>query len=698
MSTPVTQNQQKDFTRIPSYITSDGRIVKNDDDLLQYLYHSVESAKTFLRSNRGWRVAEINREIILGGSPRDENLSKVTRLNINKLRRQGNEIIGNAANIRPNFGIRTAKSDTSATDKAATYEELRDFWWRERAVDSTFKEAVTEAANSIGYIFQWPEYDCVTGQVEIQAYALNYKEVFPYQMGPDNDLDKAYSVTVWREMPIAEFREKFPAHAESINPSRNSPSYLGKAFENAAKKFKKGLRGILDWGLDRKANGVSGPTFPTVDVFYTFTRDETINRSDEPIRMGTLLNGDLAGHDSYEVPPLNENKDNYKDAKLFPFRRLTIWTHNRIIQDGPPKWITFSLPVADLRFKRIPKEFLSIGILNDGRSLENALNEMLNSIYERIYARANFPIAYDETLSKQVKHLLKTKGLKGLIGKGLEMNLRLQSTPLRALFDKDLFGIDQYEFQVITSLMELLDYVVGTNDFSNLQRKNQIPAADTLEAFVQSMGVLTVDHEREISRGVAKFGKIWLQFAPQVYTLKRRITVVGSNAVDVKDMDYDPESTVPKLDPKAEGKPYWKRLKEHLAKYNLVSIPGSMQERQSVTNKLTLLQMLKSGVPISTRKLYDTFIGDGNYDKVREEWVNEQTENAKLAAKIRAEVEAIAQNSKSPESGGLVQQVMSALQQQDTSKEGRPNEDRTLPRQEIKRDEDGVQRATNATN
>lgn len=688
---------QEDFTKIPPYINDNGDIISNDSKLLDYLHHSVESSKTFLRSNRAWRIAEINRELLLGGDKNIEGLSSKIKLAIRKLRRQGREIVGNAANIKPNFSIRTAKSDTSGNDKAATYEELKDFWWRDREVDGTFKESATEAANSIGYVFLWPEYDCITGQVEIQAYAKNYKEVFPYQMGPDNNLDKAYSVTIWSEMPIAEFREKFPAYANSVDASRTAPSYLGKAFQ-AVKNKVKGLRGILDRGLDRSTNKVVNPSFPMVDVFYTFTRDESLNRSNKTVRMGTLLQGELAGHDSYEVPAYDVTIGNEKDAKLFPFRRLTIWTANQILSDGPPKWITFNLPVADLRFERVPKEFLGMPILNDGRTLEETLNEMINSIYERIYSKAKFPIGFDEALPPQVKNAIRKGGIKALVGKGLEMNLRTAIAPIKALFDKGLFDIDGNEFQVITSLMELLDYIVGTNDFSNLQRKNQVPAADTLEAFVQSMGVLSVDHEREMSRGVAKLGRIWLQFAPQVYTLKRRITVVGANAVDVKDMDYDPENLVPKLDPKAEGKPYWKRLKEHLQKYNLVSIPGSMQERQSVTNKLTLLQMLKSGVPISTRKLYDTFIGDGNYDQVREQWVAEQKENAVLAANIRAEVEKIAQAGQSPESGGLVQQVMAALQNQNTMMEGRPPTNNSSPRQEIKTDSDGTQRITSATN
>jgi hypothetical protein len=564
----ITNKTNKDYTRIPPYINSIGNIINNDEELLQFLHHALESSKTFLRSNLGWRVAEINREILNGSDKKLEGVSRGSRIVVNKLRRQGREIVGNAANIRPNFNIRTAKTDESASDKAATYEDLRDHWWRDREVDATFKEAVTEAANSIGYIFQWPDYDCVSGQVEIQSYAKNYKEVFPYQMGADNNLDKAYSVTVWCEMPVAEFREKFPAFADSIKPDRAAPSYLGKAF-NRARNIANGIRGILDRGLDRKADAITSPSFPTVDVFYTFTRDDTINKSDKSIKMGTLLNGDLAGHNSYEVPPYDANKDNRKEAKLFPFRRLTIWTKNQILQDGPPKWITFHLPVTELRFNRIPKEFLGMGILNDGRSLEEAINEMLNSIFDRITARANFPIAYDKSLPNHVKQILKKKGLKGLIGKGLEVDMRMAVNTIKELFDKGLFEITQYEFQVITSLMELLDYVVGTNDYSNLQRKNQVPAADTLEAFVQSMGVLSVDYEREISRGVAKFGKVWLQFAPQVYTLRRRIVVVGSNAVDVKDLDYDPESTVPKLDPKAEGIPYWKRLKSHLEKYNL---------------------------------------------------------------------------------------------------------------------------------
>lgn len=691
----MSSNVKRDFTRLPSYINSDGSFASNDSDLLQTLHHHIESSKSFLRANKTWKIAEVNREILRGGDKYLEGVSNENKIIVGKLRRQGREIIGNASNIRPNFTIRTAKTDQSATDKAATYEDLKDHWWRDRFVDVTFKEGIQEAASCIGYLWQWPEVDPVTGQIEIQVHAKSYKEVFPYQIGADNNLDKAYSVTIWCEMPLAEFREKFPEYA-NISATRSAPTYLTKKARKSSAQTS-GLRGILNRGLDRKTDTIADPSFPTIDVFYTFTRDNSYNDTDKDILMGTLVDGDLAGHDSYKVKPYSETKS-VKESKLFPFRRLTIWTHNQILHDGPPKWITFKLPIAEFRFERLAKEYLGVPITNDGRSLEDAINQMINSIYTRAKARAQFPIGIDEGLNKKVLRLLEKRGLLALVGKAIKMDFRRVNKPIQALFDKDLFAIEKHEFEIIKDLYELLDYVVGTNDFSNLQRKNQVPAADTVEAFVQSMGVLSVDHEREIAFGIARFGQIWLQFAPQVYNLKKRITIIGANAVDIKDLDYDPENLVPSLNPKAEEKPYWKRLREHLDKFNLLAQPGSMQERQSVTNKLTLLQMLKSGVPISTKKLYNTFINDGRYDEVRDEWKTEQEENAILAAKIRKEVEAIAGAGGSPEGGNLMQQFLAAMQQQKTMNEGRPSTDRTLPRQEVKTDEDGVTRATNATN
>lgn len=681
---------------IPSYINSDGSFANNHTEVLNHLEHVLESSKAFMRSNRTWKVAEICRKLLFGDDRLLRAFDKVGVIEINKLRRQMREIIGNAANIRPNFSIRTPKSDNTASDKAATYEELKQHWWYDRFVDRTFKEAIQEASAGLGYMFLWPKRDPNTGKIEIQAKALSYKEGFPYQIAANNNIDSAYSFTVWCETPIAEFREEFPTF-KYLKEDRNAPTYIGKRFKNATNAYG-GIRGHLRRGVEKRTDSVIDPSFPTKDIFYTWTRDNTINKSGKVVRMGTLLKGDLAGHESYEVPTLNEDMSNIEEARLFPFRRLTIWTKEAILYDGPPKWITNCVPVADFRFERLPKEYMGVPIPNDGRNLEDTINRLITSIVDRIHASANFPIGIDESLPKHVVKILEKKGLRGLVGKAVRLSFRFVNKPIQALFDKDLFKVERHEFEIITSLMELQDYVTGTNDYSNLQRKNQVPAADTQEALVQNLGVLSVDHEREISLGILRFGRIWLQLAPQVYTLNKRISVVGANAVDVKDMDYDPENIVPSPDPKAQGKPYWKRLVEHLEKFSLFAVPGSLQERQSTTNKLTLLQLLKSGGRIADEEIYDKFIGDGRFKEVKDKWTEEQKEKARLAAEIRKEVEAIASAGMSPEGGPLIQQISQLLGQQNTMNEGRPPSNATPPRMEIKNDEDGVQRSTSATN
>lgn len=694
----------RDLTQLPSFINEKGDFVRNDTELLRTLYHHLESSKTFLRSNKAWKVAEINRKILHGDDKTWGDLSHTGKIEINKLRRQGRETVGNAANIRPNFSIRTPKNDEASKDKSATYEDLKEDWWQRLFVDRTFKEATHEAACSIGYLWLYPKKDPNTGYWDIFPEALDYTQVYPYQIPADNNLDKAGSVTVRIEMPLAQFREEFPQYANSISPDRSAPSYMGKGFAKATTRVK-GLRGMLRRGLERSSENIADPSFPTVDVFYTWSRDLTINDTDKEINMGTTNSrGELVGSWSYKVPSTKDTEKtrSQRECRLFPFRRLTIWTWGQVLFDGPPMWICFGVPVAEIRFERLPKEYLGVPILNDGRSLEAAINQMMNSIRQRVEARAKFPIGIDEAwaqANKQTMFSLQRNGLMALIGKGIKMNFRLlaQGKPIQALFDKDLWAVEQHEFEIIKSLMELQDYIVGTNDFSNLQRKNQLPAADTQEALIQSLGVLSVDYEREISLGVARFGRIWLQFAPQVYTLKRRLTLVGSSALDIRDIDYDPESLIPKQDPMADDKPYWVRLKEHLEKFNLIAMPGSLQERQSITNKLTLLQMLKSGVSIPSKKLHRAFINDGKEDEDRVEWEKEQEANALLAARIRLEVEKITGAGGSPEGSGLIQQLVSALQLQNTSREGRPPSNEAPPRQEIKTDQDGTSRATSAT-
>lgn len=700
----MTDNFLQNQYKMPSYINPDGSFANNHVAILACRDNMIESSKAFLRANRTWKIIEDCRKILQGDDKLLNNLSRDFKIEISKLRRQGREIIYNVTNIKPGFEVRTASSNEKAQKESNMYDKLKEDWWYSRNVNSIIEEATTEAASGIGHLFVWPKRDPNTNTWEITPEAKNYKEVFPYQIPADNDLDKAYSITVWCEVPYAQFCEEYPEWAHTVMPDRTAPTYLGKTF-NRAKQYASGIADVIRRKRNEKIESLGEPSFPMVDLFYTFTRDNTINTSGKDIMMGTLLfsesgEPELAGHDSYKVQSYTPDK-NIEDCKLFPYgRRLTVTTNTHVLNDGAPKWLCDCVPVVDLWFERLPKEYIGVPVLNDGRSLENAINKMINSIKDRINGAAEMPLAIADDLPKAVLARIEARGIKGLIGRAIRMNFRLPQNPIKALFDANLFQIKKEEFEVIKALQDLQEYIVGTNDQSNLARLGQMPAADTQEALAASQGVLSQSHDEEISKGLMKFAHIWLQLAPQVYTLEKRISILGPDGIKLEDvMDYEPTSIIPSLDPISQGVAYWKRLRNHLKQFRLFGRATSFQERQSVTNKLVLLQVQKAGGTISDRKIYDKFIGDGKYEETLEEWKKEQQMKAELAAAIRVQVEGIQQAGGvgvSPEVMGILR-GMGLMNQQSTLGQGQPSSNETLPRLEMKHDQDGVPRSTNAT-
>jgi len=143
-----------------------------------------------------------------------------------------------------------------------------------------------------------------------------------------------------------------------------------------------------------------------------------------------------------------------------------------------------------------------------------------------------------------------------------------------------------------------------------------------------------------------------MNFAPQVYTLKRRLQILGKEKLRPEDVDYDPSTIAPVSIPN-DSRPSWKILQEYMKNFSVYIAPNSIQERNSYMKKLALLQVQKAGGTISDRAIYDAFVGDDNYNQMRAEFFEEQEKKALAAAAIQIKVELlqkqIAQGTNPPE-------------------------------------------------
>lgn len=723
----------------PSPITPNG-VFKNwdkDDELKEFIDTGLENGKSYLRAQRAWTKADLGMGILYGDSFR-KSLPGLSNLEIHKSRRQAREAIANQSDIRQTWRIRTTKGKDDSDEINERYQvqinnlnNLSEDWWSRLEVSSTVKLAQQYAAGAgTGYVFLWPDYHPITGEIDIIPMALDHKSVLVSHIAKDGDLNKCYRVDIRLEMPLPLAHKKFPDHMEMICADTGVPSWTARNYDPVGPKV---WKGIIDWvGRQKKKVRESQDDkspFPTANIIYTFIDDQSINTSGRTVGMGEIPNA----HWYYEVPSLykedgsinqvgtnvfDQVKD-YKgdvtgtqermrdlipdDCKMYPKGRLIISCKSGIIKDGPPRWGIFrQIPVAQCYFDKVAGEFLGFPVTMDSDKLGQAVDRMARAFEDSVLGRINPPIGVDESLPDPERKKIQALGLRGLIGKSIYYSTRIIQKAITPLVDASYFTIESNAMAFAQALKTEQDYLAGTNDFSWAQKLKQMPADDTQESFMKSQGVLTWDQSREQEKFFHSLGMIFLNFAPQVYTLKRRLQILGTDFIKYEVVDYSPDSIAPD-DVENDSRPSWKILQEHMKNFSVYVTPNSIQERNSYTRKLALLQCQKAGVTIPDSMIYDALIGDDKFNQARVHYFEEQEKKAIAAARINGIVQQIMQAIQSasqpqgqPTNGNGAQQnpqieqmlgeIMSKLGSSQTNQEGRPSSDNAPARIELKSD------------
>lgn len=695
----------------PCYITNNGDLATDTDkDIVEWHRQEVEKSKNFLRSQRGWKSADLCMRIYYGDDDTTRPIGKLSTLSIKKLRRQAREAIANASNIRPRWKTQ-AREEYAQT--AEIYNKRRDAWFYCQFIDRYIKEALQWAGGATtGYLMLWPEPDLrKNGRIDIMPKVLSHKNVFPFHASADSRIETVYGISAWFEMALPEAHEKWPENMDIIKADRDVPSYFAGRFETTKRKW----RGVVDWITNSKQKNAEFSPYPVADIFFTWVRDATVNTSGHELLLGEpgaaysysvpslfdinkkqnkVLNGRVVSSDEPEYNDKSARFITRKECKLFPNMRLMITTNYGVIYDGPPMWICNRPPLTWFKFEEVPQEWLGISLIRDGIKAERSANNMLRAIEDSVVGKIQPPIAINENLPKSVIAQLQGN-VRYMIGKVFKYNTMQTDKALVPLLDHEYFNIDKSAVELIKFLHEMSDYQMGTSDFNAWQRLKQLPAADTQESMIQNLGILATDHERTIERSILEMADIWQQFAPQVYTTDELITTLGKDGISEETWDFQASSLFPKKSPN-DNRSLNQRLVDHMKIFSIYASPHSIQERMSITRKLTLLQLAKGFVRMSEKKIYNEFIDDGQYQQNISDYDAEQLNKIKAAAALEMELAKVRQAA-DPQNQ-LVSRMLDEVRGTGTNGEGRPPSNTAPPRLEGKSDNNGVPRSTLATN
>jgi hypothetical protein len=157
---------------------------------------------------------------------------------------------------------------------------------------------------------------------------------------------------------------------------------------------------------------------------------------------------------------------------------------------------------------------------------------------------------------------------------------------------------------------------MGVADASAMARARQLPSGDSVEKIMESLGPLVKDMSRNMEESIRAVGELWKSNFFQFYTASRRMQLLGPDGLTQEDYDYEPGNLIPssstvedmrEMGITSEGVPYFERAKWHKDNFTFSVTPYSLHELNSMTRRLFILQLSKSGFPMDWWTMAEMF-------------------------------------------------------------------------------------------
>lgn len=616
--------------------TSEGRI-------LGWCAESIQEGQAWLKSQRGY--GDMRKALdIISGKPLNDGADYRSRLSTNRLKRNVREVIGTLSDIRPLWGYHsdnaafTAQAEMMNKVTRAIY--LQNFW------DRDIRKALQYAAACCtGYIR--PVYSRElggTGEGDIRLKTYGAPSVLPVQMPSDNDIQKAYAVTIEDEMPIWQGHAMWPEFQDKLRPSSNMFWYAQELkIPQSANMFKR------IWG--KATTGSSGQAELLLSVRYTYIVDLAINMTDRMIPMGEV---GTSWH--YIVPYLGQDipagldkngnisfrKATTTDARLYPRRRLLIHTENALLYDGPSFDWHGKVPLVPFCVDDWPWEGIGYSLIRDGWQQQVAIDELDRGIMDINRARLNVSLAFDtNAVSKREAQRydpMEPRSRIGFDGSQVEKPFQLP-IPMEVLTVPGQIP----EFR--THLEDTMDHQMGIKDIMGLAKARASGGSgNEMEKLMEASGPIVKDISRTMERSMRDLGEMIKYNVLQYYTSSRVMRLVGPDGITPQTFDYDPDSLIPShLEGESPDAPSlhtkMERAKNFANALTFFITPNSLHAITQMSRQLLYLQLKKANFPMDSRTIAEAMdipnFGnkpDGN--TVLERWINEQEMQLELASRM----------------------------------------------------------------
>lgn len=505
------------------------------------------------------------------------------------------------------------------------------------------RKALQWAGLGRGYMGQKWSLDLAgNGKPKIHFPVYGPFEVLPEQLPADNDIQKAYAVTIIEPMPIWEAHARFPEFQEFLEPiSRYDWKTYGTSLSENRLSF------YDRWRFGGTAKDGDWIT-RYCEIRRTFVRDLSINRSGRTLQMGTPGSswgyvvpsvGDLL----VSINPFNGMPESRKatedDCKIYPQLRMMVTSPTVPIpmyDDTAFDWHG-QIPVVQYDVNDVPWTPFGHSMIHGVASLVRARRDLISLNDQTVKINTDPPLGWDFQSGVKPEQLTKLKllesqgtriGTKGDPGKAMKSILpEGQRTT----------GENWKDLEMLSA--EIKD-AMGLTDIASLRDLKMNISGDSFEKILENLGPIAKGLARTIGGANGKHATMLMSNIAQYISVDELIDMIGPSGVAIETYDSDPQSLVPAYLPgelQAGESKFHKRerAKWLLAKIHVISTPEQLLNITQMQERMIYMFLFQKGAKLPTRTYMEKF-GISDYETQYEEWKNEQISEAEWKIEVQA--------------------------------------------------------------
>lgn len=585
-----------------------------EDDKLEYCNHAIAKGLSFLRAQPAYADVDKGRAIVHAMETYSEAIpDKLSHVRVPRLKRQIREIVATLSNLRPTWDY-VSNNPYMYESQANVLNKLHRAWYYGEEVDRSIRQALQFAAvEGTGYLYLTWEKPLRASTGRIKLTPLGAMQYIPFQQSLDNKVQNAEVGIICTEIPVARARRLY--HKPDLQPTNTTATNLvkGGIRELITNVMSPYLRAS---GPNRRRQSESNT--PTVNIYHLYIKDDSINKSGQPVKMGEFNSkGEPATSFSYIVPSLNDpiptgryfptdqinpmtnepvleaetRPAEAADCLLYPNLRLIMCTPDEILYDGPSMWWHAQIPVVRFRFDDWPWNFLGFSLVRDTWRLEESINSRLRARDDSANARLNPAIMYDSRMSEEFD-----KNFTPRIPGGRIVKPPMTDKPVELVVPIETYTVPALTETEISEDEKRLDFLLGVSQLDELMRLKQIPQSDSLDKLIGAGSSIIIDLARNMEASIRELGEMWKAMAFQYNTTAMRLRLLGEDGITPEDFDFDPGNMIPSHLPGEDpSKPSraskMERARAHIDSFQFNVVPNSLTQISAITKKMMALQL-----------------------------------------------------------------------------------------------------------